>query len=60
MSFATVPVIVHGGAGNMGSVKDVILNCQTDAVSAASAFHYQDYSIKKLKNFLKKENINVR
>jgi len=59
-SFSPVPVIAHGGAGNVGSFKDVILNCQTDAVSAASVFHYQDYSIGELKKFLKKEKINVR
>ncbi|OGN10627.1 MAG: imidazole glycerol phosphate synthase subunit HisF [Candidatus Yanofskybacteria bacterium RIFCSPHIGHO2_02_FULL_41_11] len=59
-SFAVVPVIAHGGAGSMESVRDVILNGQTDAISAASIFHYKDYPIERLKKFLNKEKINVR
>ena len=59
-AFANIPVIAHGGAGDMASVRDVVSSCRTNAVSAASAFHYKDYSIQELKKFLKKEKINVR
>ena len=38
--FISVPLIVHGGAGDKNHFKDVIKNCNIDAVSAASIFHY--------------------
>lgn len=38
--FISVPLIVHGGAGDKSHFKDVIKNCNIDAVSAASIFHY--------------------
>ena len=59
-SFADVPVIVYGGAGNSEQIKEVILDGKADAVAAASVFHYQDFSIGELKKYLKQENINVR
>lgn len=59
-AFAPIPVIAHGGAGEMKSFKDVIFEGKTDAVSAASVFHYKDYSIQGLKKYLKKEKVNVR
>lgn len=58
--FAPIPVIAHGGAGNMESVASAILEGKADAVSASSVFHYNDYSISKLKNFLHENSINVR
>lgn len=38
--FISVPLIVHGGAGDKNHFKDVIKNYNIDAVSAASIFHY--------------------
>lgn len=55
-----VPVIACGGAGNPDDVLEVIKEGKADAVSAAHIFHYQKYSIRDIKNFLKKHSIDVR
>lgn len=59
-AFASVPVIAHGGAGNLDTLGEVIRDGKADAVSASSAFHYQDYTIYNAKNYLKEKNIDVR
>jgi imidazole glycerol-phosphate synthase subunit HisF len=51
-SFSPVPVIVHGGGGSLTTFEKVIENCQPDAVSAASVFHYNDFKIRDLKRYL--------
>jgi cyclase len=57
---SSVPVIAHGGAGDMESVLEVIQKTNVPAVSCATVFHYDDYSIKDLKNFLRERNIPIR
>lgn len=59
-AFAPVPVIVCGGAGSMESVKEVLEKCRPDVISAASIFHYQDMTIKQLKQFLSRNGFNIR
>lgn len=58
--FADIPVIVYGGAGSLESVLGVIREGGADAVSAASIFHYRDFSIADVKNHLRANGINVR
>jgi cyclase len=55
-----IPVIASGGAGNMEHFRDVFINGKADAALAASVFHFGEIAIKDLKDYLKKENINVR
>ena len=57
--FAPVPVITHGGAGNLESIFGVISQ-GADAVSASSIYHYNELTIGKVKNFLAKKGVNVR
>ncbi len=59
-AIAPIPVIVHGGAGEMSSVKEVLDIIHPDAIALASVFHYEDYSISDLKKYLTKEKYNVR
>ncbi|MBI2062841.1 MAG: imidazole glycerol phosphate synthase subunit HisF [Candidatus Yanofskybacteria bacterium] len=59
-AFAPVPVIVCGGAGSLESVKEVLDKCKPDVISAASIFHYQDFTIGDLKKFLSRSGFNVR
>lgn len=59
-SFAPIPVIVHGGAGAVATVKQVLEEAGPDAVALASVLHYGDYSIQKLKSFLNKYGFNIR
>lgn len=60
VSLSPVPVIASGGAGGMDTVVELLESSKTHAVSAASVFHYNEYTVKKLKEFLKKKGIDVR
>jgi len=55
-----VPVIASGGAGNMEHFKDAFIDGKADAALAASVFHYKEIEIKKLKNYLQANQIQVR
>lgn len=55
-----VPIIASGGAGDYSHFKSVFKEGLADAALAASIFHYGDISIRKLKNYLKKERIPIR
>lgn len=59
-SFASVPIIVHGGAGSLESILEVIVEGKADAVSASSIFHYNEHGIDEVKKFLFKKGVNVR
>ncbi|QQG42893.1 MAG: imidazole glycerol phosphate synthase subunit HisF [Candidatus Giovannonibacteria bacterium] len=59
-AFSPVPVIAHGGAGDLESLDKVIMDGKADAISASSIFHYGDFKIGDVKNYLKAKNINVR
>ena len=55
-----IPIIASGGAGTLESMKDAIVNGKADAVLAASIFHYKKYSVKDVKDYLQKNNVEVR
>ena len=55
-----VPVVASGGAGNLEHMAAVLIAGRADAVLAASVFHYGQYSVAQVKNFLAKQNIPVR
>ena len=55
-----IPVIASGGAGTLESLADVFKRGKADAVLAASIFHYNEYSIKQVKDFLANNGIAVR
>jgi cyclase len=55
-----IPVIASGGAGTLESLADVLKHGKADAVLAASIFHYEQYSIKKVKEYLAEKKIPVR
>jgi cyclase len=55
-----IPIIASGGAGSVEDIADVLTKGRADAALAASIFHYGEISIPKLKNELRKMNINVR
>lgn len=56
----SIPVIASGGAGTMEHFKDAFLKGKADAALAASVFHFGTICIPELKQYLKKEGINVR
>jgi len=55
-----IPVIASGGAGTLESLADVLKRGKADAVLAASIFHYEQYSIREVKEYLAERNIPVR
>ena len=56
----TIPVIASGGAGRMEDFRDVFAQGHADAALAASVFQFGHIGIPELKEYLRKEGINVR
>ena len=55
-----IPVIASGGVGKVEHLLDGIKQGNASAVLAASIFHYKEISIKKVKETLKREGLQVR
>ncbi len=55
-----IPVIASGGAGELEHFYEVFSKAGADAGLAASIFHYQQYSIRQVKEYLKERGIPVR
>ncbi len=56
----TIPVIASGGAGTLDSLVEVLERGKADAVLAASIFHYSEYSIRQVKDYLARQGIPIR
>jgi cyclase len=56
----TIPVIASGGAGNMEHLFAALADGEADAVLAASIFHYRQYSVKEVKEYLAGKGVAVR
>src|SRR5256885_148680 len=52
-----VPVVASGGAGTLEHMADVLEQGKADAVLAASIFHFGEFTVGDVKNFLAKRNI---
>lgn len=59
-SAVNVPVIASGGAGSPENFYEVFSKTGADAGLAASIFHYQEFSIRQVKEFLREKGIAVR
>ncbi|MEM2760270.1 MAG: imidazole glycerol phosphate synthase subunit HisF [Nitrososphaerales archaeon] len=55
-----IPVIASGGCGEPKHMLDVFRYGEADAALAASIFHYEKYTIKDVKEYLKRNGIRVR
>jgi len=55
-----IPVIASGGAGQLEHMADVLLHSGADAVLAASIFHFGEYTVGDVKNFLASRGVPVR
>lgn len=55
-----IPVIASGGAGSLESMYQALQEGKADAVLAASIFHYEQYTIKQVKDYLAERTIPVR
>jgi imidazole glycerol-phosphate synthase subunit HisF len=56
----SVPVVASGGAGNLQHMADVLIEGKADAVLAASIFHFGQYTVAQVKDFLASKDIPVR
>ena len=56
----SIPVIASGGAGELSHLVDAVKLGKPDALLAASIFHYEEISIKKVKQALQTEGFEVR
>lgn len=55
-----VPVVASGGAGSLDHMAQVLIEGRADAVLAASIFHYGEYTVGQVKQFLAGKGIAVR
>ena len=55
-----IPVIASGGVGTLDHFYDGIEKGGASAVLAASIFHYGEYKIKEVKEYLNSKNVSVR
>ena len=56
----TVPVIASGGAGGPGHMAEALTKGRADAVLAASIFHFGEYSIGQVKQYLLDAGLPIR
>lgn len=55
-----IPVIASGGCGSIEDFKEVFVDGEADAALAASLFHYGNLKVSEVKEYLTKNNIEVR
>ncbi len=56
----SIPVIASGGAGALEHMVTVLTEGKADAVLAASIFHFGEYKVADVKQFLRKNGVCVR
>ena len=59
-SAVNITVVASGGAGKMEDFCKAAKEANCDGILAASVFHYGEIKIKELKEYMKKEGIEVR
>lgn len=55
-----IPVIASGGAGCLEDFYNVFAQGKADAALAASLFHYNEFSVQQVKDYLRKKGVVVR
>lgn len=55
-----IPVIASGGAGSKEHILEVLTKGRADAALAASIFHFKEYTVFEIKEYLQKNGVNVR
>ena len=55
-----IPVIASGGAGKLEHMAEVLKKGKADAVLAASIFHFGEYTVSDVKNYLESAGLPVR
>ncbi len=55
-----IPVIASGGAGKLEHFYDILTGGGADAALAASLFHYQELTVKQVKDYLSAKGVAIR
>jgi cyclase len=55
-----VPVVASGGAGTLEHFADALIDGRADAVLAASRFHFEELTIRQVKEYLAALGLQVR
>lgn len=55
-----IPVIASGGAGTLDHICEALTDGKADAALAASIFHYREYTVRDIKDYLRKKGVEVR
>lgn len=55
-----VPVIASGGVGTLEHLREGLVEGGADAALAASIFHYKEFTIKEVKQYLRQHGVPVR
>lgn len=55
-----VPVVASGGAGALAHFADAVTRGKADAVLAASIFHYGEYTVRQVKEYMAAQGLPVR
>lgn len=55
-----IPLIASGGGGKLKHFLDAFIKGKADAALAASIFHYGNYAVGNIKDYLKKNKVAVR
>ena len=56
----SIPLIASGGAGKLEHFYDVLTGAGASACLAASIFHYEEYSVRQVKEYLREKGVPVR
>jgi cyclase len=59
-SAVRIPVIASGGAGKLEHFYEALTDGGASAVLAASLFHFGEFTIAQVKNYLRSRNVEVR
>ena len=55
-----IPVIASGGAGDLDDFREVYTKGKADAALAASIFHFNEYKIAEVKEYLDQKGVDMR
>jgi cyclase len=56
----TIPVTASGGCGSVEHIYDVLTRTKAASALAASIFHFNEYTVADVKEYLRKRNVNVK
>ena len=56
----SIPVIASGGVGTLEHFAEGIIDGEADAVLAASVFHFGEFTVTQVKEYMRSQGIPVR